>query len=102
MSFIIHCLGIERPYKCGLKFKLDIFLVSDCSKTLFTHPTNVILFSSIGFLLDMVTYLTFLNVVLNGLKQNTFNGWRSCDVWDGKVIMFKPISCACDIVYKIT
>jgi hypothetical protein len=39
---------------------------------------------------------------LNGLKQNTFNGWRSCDVWDGKVIMFKPISCACDIVYKIT
>jgi hypothetical protein len=50
----------------------------------------------------MVTYLTFLNVVLNGLKQNTFNGWRSCDVWDGKVIMSKLISCACDIVYNIT
>jgi hypothetical protein len=23
-------------------------------------------------------------------------------VWDGRVIMFKPISCACDIAFKVT
>jgi hypothetical protein len=50
----------------------------------------------------MATSLTFLNVVLTSLKQDTFNGWKLCDVWDGKVIMFKPISCACDIAFKIT
>jgi hypothetical protein len=42
------------------------------------------------------------HVVLNGLKQYTSNGWRTCDVWDGRVIVFKPISCAYDIVFKIT
>jgi hypothetical protein len=42
------------------------------------------------------------HVVLNGLKQNTSYGWRACDVWDGRVIMFKPISCAYDITFKIT
>ncbi len=23
-------------------------------------------------------------------------------MWDGRVIMFKPISCACDIAFKVT
>ncbi len=80
-----------------------IFFVSECSKAWFIgHPTNVILFSSIWLFLDMATSLTFLNVILNGLKQNTFNGLKTCDVWDGGVIMFKLIYCVCDIVYKVT
>jgi len=52
--------------------------------------------------LDMATFLTFLNVVLNGLKQDTSNDSRSCDVWDGRVIMSKFISCACDTTSKVT
>ncbi len=39
---------------------------------------------------------------LNDFKQDTSNGWKACDVWDGRMIMFKPISCACDTVFKIT
>jgi hypothetical protein len=35
-------------------------------------------------LLDIITSLTFLNVILNDLKQDTFNGCRTCDMWDGK------------------
>lgn len=42
------------------------------------------------------------HVVLNGLKQNTSYGRRACDVWDGRVIVFKPIFCAYDIAFKIT
>jgi hypothetical protein len=50
----------------------------------------------------MDAFFTFLNVVLNGLKQYTFNGLENMYVWDGKVIMFRPISCACDIAFKAT
>ncbi len=45
--------------------------------------------------------LTFLNVVLKGLKQNTFNGYNACDVCNGNVIMLNPISFACSIVSMV-
>jgi hypothetical protein len=44
--------------------------------------------------LDIITSSTFLNVILNELKQDTFNGCRTCDVWDDKVIKFNPNSYA--------
>jgi hypothetical protein len=35
----------------------------------------------------------YLNVVLNGLKQNTSNDSRASDVWDAKLIMSNLNSC---------
>jgi hypothetical protein len=58
----------------------------DCFKTWSTHPTKFFFFSSMKLFLDILTSLTFLNVILNDLKQDTLNGCRTCDVWDGKVI----------------
>ncbi len=55
----------------------------------------MVLFGSMWLPLDIVASLAFLNVVLNGLKQDTFNGCRACDVWDNKVIMSNPNSYAC-------
>jgi hypothetical protein len=45
--------------------------------------------------------LTFLNVVLKGLKQNTSNGCNACDVCNDNVIMLNPNSFACSIASKI-
>jgi len=44
--------------------------------------------------LDIIISSTFLNVILNELKQDTFNGCKTCDVWDDMVIKFNPNSCA--------
>jgi len=62
----------------------------------------MILLGFMWLLLDKVASLNFLNVVLNGWKQNTYNGCTTCDVWDGKVIMSNPNSCACSIVSRVT
>jgi hypothetical protein len=45
--------------------------------------------------------LTFLNVVLKVLKQNTSNGYNACDVCDGNVIMFNQNSFACSIASNV-
>ncbi len=79
-----------------------IYFLSDCFKAWSTHPTKVILFSSMWLLLNIATSLTFLNVVLDDLKQDTSNSCRTCDVWDGRVIMFKAIYFACDVVFLAT
>lgn len=44
----------------------------------------------------------FLNVVLNGLKQITFDVCRICDVGDGKVIMSNLNFYAYSIVFRAT
>jgi hypothetical protein len=44
----------------------------------------------------------FLNIVLNDLNQDTSNGCKTRDVWDGKVIMFSPNSYVYSIVFKVT
>jgi len=62
----------------------------------------MILLGSMWLLLDKGTSLNFFNVLLNGWKQNTNNGCRTCDVWDGKVIMSNPNSCACSIASRVT
>ncbi len=49
----------------------------------------MILFSSMWLLLNIATSLTF-------------NGYKIYDVWDGKVIMPNPNSCACFIVFRVT
>ncbi len=65
LSIVVHYLGNARPYTCGLKSRFDFFFFfSDYSKVLSTHPTNVILYSSICLFLNMVVILTFSNVVL--------------------------------------
>jgi len=74
------------------------FFVNDCFKTWSTHPIKVILFSFIWLFLNKST---FLDVFFNGLKQNTLNGCKACDVWDGKVLMSNPNSYAYFIVFKI-
>jgi hypothetical protein len=45
--------------------------------------------------------LTFLNVVLKSLKQNTSNGYNACDVCNGNVIMLNPNSFACSIASHV-
>jgi hypothetical protein len=94
--------GVERPYTCSPKSKFDVFFMSDYSKAWSTHPTKVILFSSMWLFLNIYASLTFLNVVLNGLKQYTCNGCRTCDVWDGKVIMSNPKVYVYSIIYGVT
>jgi hypothetical protein len=79
-----------------------LFFVRDWSTTWSTHPTRMILSSSMLLLLNIALSLTFLNVILNGLKQDTYNGYRTCDVSNGKVIMSNPNSCACYITYGVT
>jgi hypothetical protein len=62
----------------------------------------VILFGSMWLLIDIATSLTFLNVVLKGLKQDTFNGCNACDMCNDNVIMFNPNSFACSIASRVT
>jgi hypothetical protein len=57
--------------------------VNDYFKTWFTHLARVILFGSMWLFLYTVASLLFLNVILNNLKQDTCNGYETCDVWDG-------------------
>jgi hypothetical protein len=71
-------LGLKGHIYVALNLDLIYIFVSGYSRTWSTHPTNVILFSSLWLFLDMDAFLTFLNVVLNALKQDTFNGWRTC------------------------
>jgi hypothetical protein len=62
----------------------------------------MIFFGSVWLFLDILTSLTFLKVVLNGLKQNIFNGYKTCDAWDGRIIMFNLNSYACSIASNVT
>jgi hypothetical protein len=77
------------------------FCVSDCSKVWSTYLAKVK--SYLDVIASKHNYIpNLLNVVLSGLKQDTYNGCRTYDVWDGRVIMSKPIYFACDIVFKVT
>jgi hypothetical protein len=53
-------------------------------------------------LINIATFLTFLNVVLKGLKQDTFNGCNACDMFNGNVIMFNANSFAYFIASWVT
>jgi hypothetical protein len=53
---------------------LMFYFFKDCCKTLSTHFAKVILSSSKKLFLVMVTSHSFLNVVLNGLKEVTSKG----------------------------
>jgi len=71
-----------------------IFFVNNCFKVLSTHLAKVVLYGSMSLLLNIDAFLTFLNVVLKGLKQDTYNGCNACNVCDGNVIMSNPKSFA--------
>jgi len=47
-------------------------------------------------------FAMYLNVVLNGLKQDTSNGSRASDVWDAKLIVSNLNSCASSIISMVT
>lgn len=99
-NLVVHYIGVLRPY--NLKFKLVVLLVSDYSKAWSTYPTKVIWFGSMSLFIIIVSSLAFLNIVLKGLKQDVmFRGCKACDVWNGKVIMFEPNSCAYSIASKV-
>ncbi len=78
------------------------FFVNNYYKAWSTHLAKLILFGWMWLFEIVIGSLTCLNVVLNGLKQNTSNGCRACDVWDVKVIMSNLNSCAYSIVFKVT
>jgi len=40
----------------------------------------------------IIAILTFLNVILKGLKHETFKGYKAWNVCEGKMIMFNPTS----------
>jgi hypothetical protein len=42
----------------------------------------------------IAAFLTFLNVILKGLKHETFKGYKAWNVCEGKNIMFNPTSWA--------
>jgi hypothetical protein len=93
-NLVVHYIGVLRLY--NLKFKLDVLLVSDCSKAWSTYPTKVIWFGYMSLFIVIVSSLAFLNIVVESLKPDVMSrGCKTCDVWEGKVIMFKPnSSCA--------
>jgi hypothetical protein len=55
-------------------------LVNDWCKALSTHLARVILSSLLNLLIAMVAFISFLDAVLNGLKQETSRGWNACKV----------------------
>lgn len=94
-NLVVHYIGVLRPY--NLKFKLDVLLVSDCSKAWSTYPTKVIWFGYMSLFIVIVSSLAFW------IKQNVMSrGCKACDVWEGKVIMLKSnSSCAYSIASKV-
>jgi hypothetical protein len=102
VGLTLHCFGVKRPHIYSFKFKLNVFLCEWLFKSLTTHLAKVILFDSMWLFKNIITSLTFLNVVLNGLKWNSSNGCKTCDVWDGKVIFSNLNSCVYSIVFKVT
>jgi len=100
-----YCTIVLR-LKCykhvSLNPNLMFFFVNDCFKAWSKHLAKPILCSSMWLLLNTVASLTFLNVVLNDLKQDKFDGCKTCDVWDDKVIMFNPNFCVRFITCKVT
>jgi len=99
--FFIHSFKVERPYSSNLNLALMIFLVSDWFKALSTHLARVILSSSLNLLVAMIAFLSFLNAILNGLKQETFKGWNACEVWKGRATMFSPNSCTYSMAFNV-
>ncbi len=100
---VLPSIALRLKAHIPIFLNLDsIFFVSDCSKAWSTHPTKVILYGSMSLLLNIDAFLTFLNVVLKGLKQDTYNGCNVCNVCDGSVIMSNPNSFACFIAFRVT
>ncbi len=62
-SLIVHCFGVEMPCSYSLKSRLYVFFVGDCLKTWFIDLTKVFCLV-LWLFLDIVTSLSFLNVVL--------------------------------------
>ncbi len=85
-----------------LKPNLMFYNVKDWSKALSTQPTNIILFGSWYLIIVVATSLSFLNVILNGLKHETSRGWNACEVCEGRVIMSKPKAIACFRAFSVT
>jgi hypothetical protein len=70
---------VEKPNTCSHEPKIDGFFGERLIYNLI-YPSghnDFIWFQVIFF--NIVESLTFFNVVLNGLKQDTFNGYRACD-----------------------
>ncbi len=76
--------------------------VNDCFKAQSTHLARIVLSGSMLLFLDIIASLTFLNVVLKGLKQYTCNGCNSYGVFDGNVIMSNLNSFAYSIASRVT
>ncbi len=72
-----------------------------CCKTLSIHFTKVIFFGSKKLCFSVATFRSFINVVLNGLKQVTSKGWNMCGVREGNV-MSNPNSVVYSSVYIVT
>jgi hypothetical protein len=62
-------LGLNGQILVALNLDMIFFLVNVWSRALSTHPTNDILSSSMQFLLTIGVSLSFLKVLLKGLKQ---------------------------------
>jgi hypothetical protein len=95
-------LGLKGQTPVALNPTLMFLFVKVWFMAWSTHLAKVILFGSMWLFLDITASLTFLNVLLTGLKQNTSNGCRACDVWDGKVIIFNSNFGACYIAFRVT
>lgn len=99
-NLVVHYIGVLRPH--SLKFKLDVLLMSDYFKAWSTYPTKVILFGSMSLFIVIVSSLAFLNIVLKGFQLYVMSrGCKTCDVWEGKVIIFKPNFFAYSIALKV-
>jgi hypothetical protein len=64
-------LGLNGHILVTLKLDLMFCSVKDWSKALSTYPTSVIFYDFWYLFLPITASLSFLNVILNGLKHET-------------------------------
>jgi hypothetical protein len=77
---VIHCPKVQRPHSCNLNLDLILCLDNFWMNVLFTHPTNMMLFSFGQLFLTIALFFPLLNDVLNGLKLHDMQ--KSCIACD--------------------
>jgi len=72
------------------------------SNALSTQPTNVTLLAHYNYLKPCYCLFLFSKVVLKGLKQFTFKGYKAWEVCEGNVIISRLNYCAYFIASRLT
>ncbi len=101
-SFVIHCPRVQKLDYCNFKSKFDIFLNNPLSKVGSTQAINLILFSLKYLFLIIALSLSFLNVVLKGLKQDICKSCNAREIQLWSVTKSNLNAHVCSIAFKVT